>query len=72
MGWKLLKRKLGFRTLLDVIPLDPSLVRGSHGRIAQSTSKQPVLITQDDSGAETEELPVTAVRDVILDQLFRA
>src|SRR6185295_7320179 len=28
---KLLKKKLGFRMLMDVIPLDPSLVKGSHG-----------------------------------------
>jgi predicted AlkP superfamily pyrophosphatase or phosphodiesterase len=32
VAWKLLKRKLGFRGLLDVIPLDASLVKGSHGR----------------------------------------
>ena len=70
VGWKLLKRKLGSRTLLDVIPLDPSLVRGSHGRTGQPPSSQPVLITQGDVGADTDELAVTAVRDVILDQLF--
>jgi predicted AlkP superfamily pyrophosphatase or phosphodiesterase len=32
VGWKLARRALGFRTLLDVIPLDARLVRGSHGR----------------------------------------
>ena len=32
VGWKLAQRQLGFRTLLDVIPLDAALVRGSHGR----------------------------------------
>ncbi len=32
---KLLKRKLGFRALLDVIPTDGGLVRGSHGRAPQ-------------------------------------
>jgi predicted AlkP superfamily pyrophosphatase or phosphodiesterase len=32
VGWKLALRKLGMRTLLDVIPLDASLVKGSHGR----------------------------------------
>src|SRR5213076_2381597 len=31
IAWKLLMRKLGFRTLLDVIPTDATLVRGSHG-----------------------------------------
>ena len=39
---RLSQKKLGFRTLFDVIPLDPRLVRGSHGvpapgpRIARS------------------------------------
>jgi hypothetical protein len=28
----LLKKKLGIRALLEVIPLDPTLVKGSHGR----------------------------------------
>jgi len=32
VGWRLLKRRLGMRALMDVIPLDASLVRGSHGR----------------------------------------
>ena len=32
VGWKLLKKSLGFRMLMDVIPLDATLVRGSHGR----------------------------------------
>jgi predicted AlkP superfamily pyrophosphatase or phosphodiesterase len=32
VGWKLAKKTMGFRTLLDVIPLDATLVRGSHGR----------------------------------------
>jgi predicted AlkP superfamily pyrophosphatase or phosphodiesterase len=32
VGWKLALKAMGLRTLLDVIPLDASLVRGSHGR----------------------------------------
>ena len=28
---RLIQKKLGFRTLFDVIPLEPGLVRGSHG-----------------------------------------
>ena len=71
VGWKLLKRKLSFGNLLDVIPLDPSLVRGSHGRVDQAPSLQPVLITQGDLGEDADELPVTAMRDVILDNIFR-
>jgi predicted AlkP superfamily pyrophosphatase or phosphodiesterase len=41
---KLLKKKLGFRVLMDVIPLDASLVKGSHGTCPVDSSEWPVLI----------------------------
>lgn len=40
----LLKKKLGIRSLLDVIPLDATLVRGSHGRDDIPDDEKPVLI----------------------------
>lgn len=40
----LAKKKLGFRGLLDVIPLDATLVKGSHGRDTVSREEQPVAI----------------------------
>ncbi|MGJ8726516.1 MAG: alkaline phosphatase family protein [Roseibacillus sp.] len=40
----LAKKKLGLRGLLDVIPLDASLVKGSHGRDSVSVEEQPILI----------------------------
>lgn len=40
----LLKKKLGLRGLLDVIPLDASLVKGSHGRDLVPESERPVLL----------------------------
>ncbi|MES2982664.1 MAG: nucleotide pyrophosphatase/phosphodiesterase family protein [Verrucomicrobiota bacterium] len=40
----LLKKKLGIRSLLDVIPLDAKLVKGSHGRDDVPDSEKPVLI----------------------------
>lgn len=43
--WKLLKKKLGFRMVLDVIPLKAELVKGSHGRIPEDKLDYPVLIT---------------------------
>lgn len=48
---KLLKKKLGFRTLMDVIPLDANLVKGSHGRIPEDKNDWPVFIAP---GAEPE------------------
>ena len=49
----LLRKKLGFRALLDVIPLDATLVRGSHGRVAENKADWPVLI----SGRQDTGLP---------------
>ena len=40
----LLKKKLGFRGLLEVIPLDASLVNGSHGRDRVPDAERPVLL----------------------------
>lgn len=45
----LLKKKIGMRGLLDVIPLDASLVKGSHGRDKVPESEQPVFIGRDAS-----------------------
>jgi predicted AlkP superfamily pyrophosphatase or phosphodiesterase len=40
----LLKKKLGLRGLLEVIPLDASLVKGSHGRDVVREDERPVLL----------------------------
>lgn len=74
IAWKLLRRRLGQRTLLDVIPLDTSLVRGSHGRVDQPPDAAPVLITHQHRPGPADdlpdELPSRAVHNVILDHLF--
>lgn len=44
LALKLARKKLGFRYLMDVIPLDASLVRGSHGRVPEDHQDWPVLI----------------------------
>jgi len=44
-GYKLLKKKAGFRYVMDVIPLDATLIKGSHGRIGVEKQYQPVLIS---------------------------
>ncbi len=41
---KLIRKKLGFRILMDLIPLDASLVRGSHGRVPEDQADWPVLV----------------------------
>ena len=41
LGSRVVRKKLGFRTLMDVIPLDASLVKGSHGRIPDDPAQGP-------------------------------
>ena len=45
IAWRLLQKKLGFRMLMDVIPLDATLVKGSHGRRPTDKRDWPVFIT---------------------------
>ncbi len=67
-AWRLLQKKLGFRTLFDVIPLDADLVQGSHGLRAADRTDRPLLIG-DGPAPPGEELPMTAVRDLVLGAL---
>jgi predicted AlkP superfamily pyrophosphatase or phosphodiesterase len=62
VGYKLMKRKAGFRDLLDIIPLDSSLVKGSHGRIDNPPSNGPVFI----GNAQSERIHATKVFSEIL------
>ncbi len=45
IAWRLLQKKLGFRMLMDVVPLDASLVRGSHGTCPANRADWPILLT---------------------------
>ncbi len=42
----LLKKKLGFRALLDVIGLDATIIKGSHGLSSVVESEQPIIISK--------------------------
>ena len=43
---RLLQKKLGFRMLMDVVPLDASLVKGSHGRRPADPKDWPVIVCE--------------------------
>ncbi|SMF20556.1 Predicted pyrophosphatase or phosphodiesterase, AlkP superfamily [Alteromonadaceae bacterium Bs31] len=51
---KLIQKKLGFRTLMDLIPLDTSLVKGSHGAVSSKPEEGAIFISSE-AGALTEE-----------------
>ncbi|MCF8453048.1 MAG: alkaline phosphatase family protein [Pedobacter sp.] len=68
-GYKLLRKKAGFRYVMDVIPLDAGLVRGSHGRTGVPPEYQPVLIS--DQKNPGDKFIATQVYDLIWDILTK-
>ena len=65
----LLRKRLGMRGLLNVIPLDASLVRGSHGRRPESEDDWPVLLLQKHHAFVHPEKMLTA--EGVHDELLR-
>lgn len=67
-SYKLLRKKLGFRYLMDIISLDPTLVKGSHGSAFISKEYFPLLISKNTLTKHTIEAP--EVHNVIWEHLF--
>jgi predicted AlkP superfamily pyrophosphatase or phosphodiesterase len=70
VGWRLAKRAAGFRSLMDVIPLDATLVKGSHGRPTDNDEDGPVLISSEGGQLQPGPVDATAVKSIILKHLF--
>jgi predicted AlkP superfamily pyrophosphatase or phosphodiesterase len=70
LGWRLARRALGFRTLIDVIPLDAKLVKGSHGRPTDDERNGPVFISSERRLVPDGPVAATAVKDAILAHVF--
>lgn len=64
----LLRKKMGFRYEMSVVPLDPKQVSGSHGRLPDSPEDGPVLIGPWDG----ESYHATDVKDLLLKELRRS
>ena len=67
-GYKLLRKKAGLRYVMDVIPLDATLVNGSHGCVNVDDRYFPVLITDESNGRP--DLAATDVYQVIWKHLM--
>lgn len=65
---KLIKKKLGFSTLMDVISLKPELVKGSHGLITESPDPRPVFMSNFRN--PPENLSMTDLYGVFLERLL--
>jgi predicted AlkP superfamily pyrophosphatase or phosphodiesterase len=70
IGRRLLMRKMGFRALMDVIPLDAALVAGSHGRAVDDARDGPLVISDRADLLERKNLAATDVKSLLLDAIF--
>jgi predicted AlkP superfamily pyrophosphatase or phosphodiesterase len=68
VGLKLAKKALGFRMLMDVIPLDATLVKGSHGR-ADVNDDGPLIVSKQRETIGADSIDSTGVHDIILSHL---
>ena len=62
----LLRKKIGLRYAMKVVPLDPRPVRGSHGRLPTSVDDAPVMICSDPL-LRRSEVTATDVHDLVLE-----
>ncbi|MBB3157962.1 putative AlkP superfamily pyrophosphatase or phosphodiesterase [Microbacterium proteolyticum] len=66
-GANLVKKKLGLRYAMSTVPLDPTCVRGTHGRLPSSRQDAPMVVTSDPGLLpEVEAVPAAGVRDLVL------
>lgn len=69
-GANLVRKKIGLRYAMNVVPTDPRYVRGSHGRLPDSKADGPVLLCSEPEMPSTVErsgrVPATDVRDLLL------
>jgi hypothetical protein len=55
---------------MDVIPLDASMVQGSHGRVTDDPDACPLFITSERELLPETPIPATDVKRLILDHVF--
>lgn len=72
IAWRLLRKALGFRTLMDVIPLDATLVKGSHGRADAPQEHGPVFMSSAPHLVPQGTVDARQVKDLMLSHIFDA
>lgn len=69
-GFRIAQGMLGFRRLMDLIPLDPTLVQGSHGHLTKNPDEGPLFMTKHTEFLDGRtSLEPTDVFDIILQHL---
>jgi predicted AlkP superfamily pyrophosphatase or phosphodiesterase len=67
----LVRKKVGLRYAMQVVPLDPSPVRGTHGRLPAEGEEGPVFICSDPT-MKTDHVAATQVRDLLAELATRS
>jgi len=62
---RLLRKKLGFRMLMDLIPLDASLVKGSHGVRSHDSKNHPIILSRRTELLNSPIIEATDVYEII-------
>lgn len=70
ISWALLKKVLGFRYLMEVTPLDATLVKGSHGRVTDYDDQGPLFMTSEPKLLNARQIQAVDVFDLLLDHVF--
>ncbi|WP_341226939.1 nucleotide pyrophosphatase/phosphodiesterase family protein [uncultured Arcticibacterium sp.] len=65
--FKVLKKKLGFRMVMDVIPLDATLVKGSHGAVNLQDEDKAIFISNHEHGSNIAPI---AIHDLIMNSVL--
>lgn len=70
MAWTLARKALGFRCMMNLIPLDATLVKGSHGRPADDPDDGPIFMTTKPDLLPSRSLMATDIYKLLLDHIF--
>ena len=69
VAWKLVKKKLGFRTILDIIPLNANLIKGSHGVTPSNKEDYPLFITNNSRYSSKSEIMAIEIFEIIKEHI---
>lgn len=70
IAWSLFRKAAGFRYQLEVIPLDATLVRGSHGRRLERREEKPIFMTSEPKILDHDFLHAEDVYGMLMDHVF--
>jgi len=67
---RLAQKAIRMRYLMDVIPLDATLVRGSHGRPTDRAEEGPLFITSMPELLDAGPVAATEVKSLLLEHVM--